>query len=62
MSMSRTDFLLAFALGASAGTGVFFHATRHGIRHPSAWASFTFLFLVIGLPTYAVYVRRLRRR
>ena len=60
--LSRADFLFAFAAGASAGTAVFFHATRNGIRHPTAWASFVFLLLVIGLPWYVLYVRRLRRR
>jgi Flp pilus assembly protein TadB len=56
------DFLVAFAIAASAGTAVFFHATRNGIRHPSAWASFVFLLLAVGLPAYAVHVRRTRRR
>ncbi len=59
--MSATDFLLAFALGAGAGTAVFFHASRNGIKHPSAWASFVFLLLAIGLPAYAIHVRRTRR-
>jgi hypothetical protein len=54
--------LIAFALAAAAGTSVFFHAERNRIRHPSAWASFVFLFLVVGLPSYAVHVRRVRRR
>jgi hypothetical protein len=56
------DFLVAFVLAAAAGTAVFFHATKHGIKHPSLWASFVFLFLAIGLPAYVIYVRRRRRR
>jgi hypothetical protein len=55
-------FLVSFVLAACAGTGVFFHAERHRIPRPSLWASFTFLALVIGLPAYALYVRRRRRR
>jgi hypothetical protein len=60
--VSTPGFLFAFVLAASAGTAVFFHATRHGIKHPSAWASFVFLFLVVGLPAYVIYVRRRRPR
>lgn len=60
--VSPAGFLLAFLIGAAAGTGVFFHAERNKIRHPSAWASFVFLFLLFGLPTYALHVRRVRQR
>lgn len=61
MSLSSAEFLVAFLVAAAAGTAVFFHAERHRIRHPSAWASFVFLFLIVGLPSYAVHVRRVRR-
>ncbi len=61
-SFSNTQFLLAFVLGAAAGTAVFVHADRNRIKHPSAWASFVFLFLIVGLPVYALYVRRVKRR
>jgi hypothetical protein len=60
--MTTGQFLIAFVLGAGAGTAVFFHADRNHVPHPSAWASFVFLFLVIGLPSYLIHVRRLRRR
>ena len=59
---SSLQFLIAFVAAAGAGTGVFFHAERNRIGHPSAWASFVFLFLVVGLPVYAFHVRRVRRR
>jgi hypothetical protein len=59
--MSNAEFLVAFALGAGTGTAVFLHATRNGIKHPSGWASFTFLLLAIGLPAYLLHVRRVRR-
>jgi hypothetical protein len=62
VELSSAQFLVAFAIAAGAGTRVFFHATKHGIKHPSAWASFVFLVLVIGLPSYLVHVRRVRRR
>ena len=59
--LSSTQFLIAFLGAAGAGTGVFFHAERNRIAHPSAWASFVFLFLLIGLPAYLFKVRRVRR-
>ncbi|MGN6796530.1 MAG: hypothetical protein ACTHKS_00110 [Gaiellaceae bacterium] len=59
--MSTPQFLIAFVIAGAAGTVVFFHAERHGIRHASRWASFVFLFLIIGLPAYAIHVRRARR-
>ena len=59
---SPAQFLIAFVLAAVAGTLVFFHADRNKIPHPSAWASFVLLFLIVGLPAYALYVRRVRRR
>ena len=58
---SSTEFLLAFLVGAVGGTSVFFHAERNRIGHSSAWASFVFLFLLIGLPAYLFNVRRVRR-
>jgi multisubunit Na+/H+ antiporter MnhE subunit len=61
-SMSTAQFLIAFIVAGAAGTLVFFHAERNQIRHPSRWASFVFLFLIIGLPAYAIHVRRVRRR
>ena len=62
MSLSSAEFLVAFLVAAAAGTAVFFHAERHRIRHPSAWASFVFLFLIVGLPSYLLRVRRLRKQ
>jgi hypothetical protein len=59
---SPAQFLIAFVLAAVAGTLVFFHAERNKIPHPSAWASFVLLFLIVGLPAYALYVRRVRAR
>jgi Flp pilus assembly protein TadB len=59
--VSNAEFLVAFLLAAAVGTAVFFHAEKNRIRHPSAWASFVFLFLIAGLPSYALHVRRVRR-
>ena len=60
--MTSGQFLFAFVVAAAAGTGVFFHAERNKIPHPSAWASFVFLLLIVGLPGYALHVRRVRKQ
>jgi hypothetical protein len=60
--VTTAQFLVAFLLAAAAGTAVFFHADRHKVPHPSAWASFVFLFLIAGLPSYLIRVRRLRKQ
>lgn len=61
-TFSNQEFAVAFLLGAIGGTAVFFHAERNRIKHPSLWASFVFFFLIVGLPAYAVYVRRVKRQ
>jgi Flp pilus assembly protein TadB len=61
-NVTPAQFLVAFLLAAGAGTAVFFHAERHKVPHPSAWASFVFLFLIAGLPSYLLRVRRLRKQ
>jgi hypothetical protein len=62
VNASPYQFLVAILIAAGAGTAVFFHAERHRIKHPSAWASFVFLFLIVGLPSYAILVRGVNRR
>lgn len=52
--------LVAVLVDAGIGTAVFFHADRRRDPHPSAWASFVFLFLILGLPAYVLHVRRRR--
>ena len=60
--MTNGTFAVALLLAAAAGSAVWFHADRNRVARPSLWASFVFLMLAIGLPAYAVYVRRVRRR
>jgi uncharacterized membrane-anchored protein len=62
VAVSNAQFLVAFLVGASAGTAVFFHAERNGIKRPAGWASAVFLALIVALPAYVVHVRRVRRR
>jgi cytosine/uracil/thiamine/allantoin permease len=59
--MSSTQLAVAAIIAATVASLVFFHAERNKIRHPFAWASAVFLFLAIGLPLYALHVRRVRR-
>lgn len=59
---SPGQYLFAILVAAAAGTAVFFHAERNKVGNSSAWASFVFLFLIVGLPAYAFRVRRLRRQ
>jgi hypothetical protein len=61
-NVSSAQFLVAFLLAAAVGTAVFFHAERHKVPHPSAWASFVFLFLIVGLPSYLLRVRSLKKQ
>ena len=61
-TFTNAQFLVAFLLAAGAGTAVWFHAERNRIKHPSAWASFVFLAMIVGLPAYVLQVRRVRRR
>jgi high-affinity Fe2+/Pb2+ permease len=61
VQVSSAQYLVGILIAAAAGTAVFFHAERNHVRHPSAWASFVFLFLIVGLPAYALHVRRVRR-
>ena len=60
MSVTNGQFLVAFVFAAGAGTATFFHAERHHVKHPSLWASFVFLVLIVGLPAYIWHVRRRR--
>jgi hypothetical protein len=58
---SHTQFLVAFAIDAIVGGAVWIHADRNGIRHQTAWALFVVFFLLVALPIYVLYVRRVRR-
>jgi high-affinity Fe2+/Pb2+ permease len=62
VTASSYQLLTAIIIAAAVGTVVFFHAVRNNIDHPSAWASFVFLFLIAGLPSYTLHVRRVNRR
>ena len=58
MDLTTPQFLVAWAVAGAAGIGVFLHADRHGIRHPTAWGAGVFLALAIALPLYVIHYRR----
>ena len=62
MTFTPAQALASIILGIVCGTAVFFHAEKNHIKHPSGWASFVLLAVIIGLPAYIVHVRRVRRR
>jgi hypothetical protein len=56
------QFVLAVVLAAVLSTWVYWHASRHGSRHATAWGVFTFLFVGIVLPLYFIHYFLTRRR
>jgi drug/metabolite transporter (DMT)-like permease len=60
--LSFAQLLLWIVFGAALATWVFWHATRHGSRHATAWGIATFLLLWIGLVAYFAHYLMTRRR
>jgi len=60
VDLTTPQFLVGWALAGAAGIAVFFHADRHGVRHPTAWGAGVFLALAIALPLYVIHYRRQR--
>jgi drug/metabolite transporter (DMT)-like permease len=54
--------LIWILLGGALSMWVFWHASRHGSRHPTAWGITTFLLLWIGLLVYFGHYLSNRRR
>jgi hypothetical protein len=60
---TTAQLVISVVIAAVAGELVWFHADRHGSRHPMAWGLSVFFFLGVALPVYAIrYYRRRRRR
>jgi Na+-transporting NADH:ubiquinone oxidoreductase subunit NqrE len=53
-------FVLGVALAAAISACVFWHASRHGSTHPTAWGVAAFLFAGITVPVYFLryWIRR----
>ena len=56
------EFLLWVVLGALLATWVFWHASRHGSRHATAWGIATFLLQGIGIVAYYGHYLVTRRK
>jgi xanthine/uracil permease len=60
--LSFGQFLIAVLLAAGVSTWVYWHASKHGSRHPTAWGVATFLFVGLVLPLYLITYYVTRRR
>jgi hypothetical protein len=60
--LSFGQFLVAVVLAAGVSMWVYWHASRHGSRHATAWGVATFLFVGLVLPLYLIHYYATRRR
>ncbi len=60
--VSLGQFLVAVALLAVLSSWVYWHASRHGSRHATAWGVATFLSVGLFLPLYFLHYFFTRRR
>jgi hypothetical protein len=61
-NISPGAFILSVAIAAAVSMAVFWHASKNGSRHATAWGVATFLFAGIILPVYVIYFLMTRRR
>jgi hypothetical protein len=61
-NVSPGAFILSVAIAAGLAMGVFWHASKSGSRHPTAWGILTFLFAGLIVPVYAIHYFATRRR
>ena len=59
--LSFGEFLVAVLVAAALSMWVYWHASRHGSRHATAWGILTFLFWPV-LPIYFIHYYATRRR
>jgi hypothetical protein len=60
--LSFGQFLVAVLLAAGISMWVYWHASKHGSRHATAWGVATFLFVGLVLPLYLIHYLVTRRR
>jgi hypothetical protein len=60
--LSFGQFAIAVVLAAALSMWVYWHASRHGSRHATAWGILTFLAVVPVLIVYVVHYYVNRRR
>jgi len=56
------QFFVAVLIAAGLSTWVYWHASKHGSRHATAWGIGTFLSAILVLPLYFVHYWVTRRR
>ncbi len=61
-NVSFGQFVLAVVIAAGLSSWVYWHASRHGSRHATAWGVLTFLFVGLFLPLYLIHHFVTRRR
>lgn len=61
-SLTFGQFFVALVFAAALSSWVYWHASRHGSRHATAWGVATFLFVGIVLPVYLIHYYVVRRR
>jgi hypothetical protein len=59
---SPAAFLVSVAIAAGLAMAVFWHASKHGSAHPTAWGVVAFLFAGIAVPVYLIRYWLSRRR
>jgi hypothetical protein len=61
-NISPGAFVLTLVISALLSLGVFWHASKNGSKHATAWGIGTFLFAGIILPVYVIYYLVTSRR
>jgi hypothetical protein len=60
--LSPGEFILAVVIAAALSMAVFWHASKRGSRHATAWGIAVFLFAGLAIPVYVISVLVSRRR
>ena len=61
-NLSFGQFAVAVLLAAGLSMWVYWHASRHGSKHATAWGVATFLAVGLFLPLYFIHYYLTRRR
>ena len=61
-SLSPAQFIFAVVLAAAVSMWVYWHASKHGSKHATAWGILTFLAVLPVLIVYLIHYFRTRRR
>jgi hypothetical protein len=61
-NLSFGQFLVAVLLAAGVSMWVYWHASKRGSQHATAWGVATFLCVGLVLPLYLIHFYATRRR